>query len=209
MKDPECGFEDSSRTCRSSIITTDEYIETIERIVMRDQQICVHRLAYELTIPTTTVYAIISNDLGMKKVSIRWARKLLTPIQRANRVDCCQELLQVSEVNLDHYFDGIVTGNETYLYYYDALSQQEAEIWKKSVEETPIRLRRTRSAEKNMMVIFWDKYGILRIEYLPGGTTIIGSYYVSIIEWLRCAILGNIMVKLVMECCFFMTIPRS
>ena len=40
-----------------------------------------------------------------------------------------------------------------------------------------------------MMVTFWDKYGILMTEYLPGGTTISGSYYALIIERLRCAIL--------------------
>ena len=36
-----------------------------------------------------------------------------------------------------------------------------------------------------MMVIFWDKSGILLSEYLPGGTTISSLYYTSIIERLR------------------------
>ena len=68
----------------------------------------------------------MSNHLGMKKVSIRWAPKFFIPIQRANRVDCCQELLQESEINQDNYFDRIVTGDETWVYYYDPLSQREA-----------------------------------------------------------------------------------
>ena len=81
-----------------------------------------------------------------------------------------------------------MTGDEIWVYYYDPLSQQEIKIWKKPGEETPTRLRRTGPAEKIMMIIFCDKYGILLIEYLPGGTTISGSYYASIIEKLRCAI---------------------
>ena len=93
---------------------------------MCDRQISVRRLAYELAIPTTTVYEIMSNHLAMKKVSTKWVSKLLTPIQCANRVDCCQELLQESEVNQDNYFHRIVTGDEIRLYYYDLLSQQEA-----------------------------------------------------------------------------------
>ena len=40
-----------------------------------------------------------------------------------------------------------------------------------------------------MMVISWDKYGILLTEYLPCGTTISGPCCTLIIEWLRCAIL--------------------
>ena len=60
---------------------------------MCDLQISVCHLAYGLAIPITTVFKIISNHLGMKKVSTRWVPKLLTSIQRANRVDCCQEFL--------------------------------------------------------------------------------------------------------------------
>ena len=62
----------------------------------------------------------------MNKVSTKWVRKLLPPIPIVNCVDCCQELLQESEVNADKYFHRIVTGDETWVYYYDPLSQQEA-----------------------------------------------------------------------------------
>ena len=96
-----------------STITTDENIEAVERIIMRDQQISVHRIAYELPILTTTVYEIMSNHLGMKKLSTRWIPKLLISIQCANRVDCYQKLLQESEVNSGDYFHRILTGDET------------------------------------------------------------------------------------------------
>ena len=36
-----------------------------------------------------------------------------------------------------------------------------------------------------MMIIFWDKVGVLLTEYLQRGTTINGAYYASIIERLR------------------------
>ena len=39
-----------------------------------------------------------------------------------------------------------------------------------------------------MMIIFWDKVGILLTEYLPRGATINGPYYASIIERLRSVI---------------------
>ena len=72
FKEPKCAFEESPRTGRPSTITTDQNIEAVERIVMPDRQVSVRRLVYELTTPTTTVYEIMSNHLGMKKVSIRW-----------------------------------------------------------------------------------------------------------------------------------------
>ena len=120
----EHGFEDVPRMGRPSTITTQENIEAVQRIVMRHRQVSVHRLAEELVI----IHEIMDNQLGMKKVYTWWILKLLTPIQRANHVDCCQELLQESEVNPDNYFHSIVTGNESWIQHYDPLSQLEAKI---------------------------------------------------------------------------------
>ena len=92
-------------------------------------------------------------------------------------------------INPGNCFHRIVTGDEIWLYYYNLLRQLEIKVWKKPGEEIPTRLCRTRPAEKNMTVIFWDKYGTLLTEYLPGGARIGGPYYVSIIEQLRYATL--------------------
>ena len=48
VKDPERGFEDAHRMGHPSTITADENIEAVERIVMRDRQISIRRLAEEL-----------------------------------------------------------------------------------------------------------------------------------------------------------------
>ena len=185
LKDPERGFEDAPRMDRPSTITADENIEAVERIVMRDQQICVRRIAEEMAIPKTTMHEMMNNHMGMKKACTLWVPKLLTPIQSANRVDCCQELLQQSEVNPAKSFDCIVTGDEFWTHHYDPLSQLEAKVWKRLGEQTPTRLHQERSAGKIMMIIFWDKDGVLFTEYLPRGTTINGPCYASIIERLR------------------------
>ena len=64
FNDPEHGFEGAQRM---DIITADEYIEVIERIVMHDRQISIRRLAEQLTI----IHEIINNHMGMKKVCTR------------------------------------------------------------------------------------------------------------------------------------------
>ena len=151
---------------------------------MRDRQISIRRLAEELAI----IHAIMNNHRGMKKICTRWVPKFLTPIQRANRVDCCQELLQQSEVNPDNFFHSIVTDDESWIHHYDPLSQLETKVWKWLGEQTPTRLRQERSAGKIMMIIFWDKDGVLLTEYLLRGTTINGQCYASIIERLRSVI---------------------
>ena len=110
---------------RPSIITTDGNIEAVERTVMRDRQVSVHSVAYELDISKTTIHEMMDNQLSMKKICTRWIQKLLTPTQRANSVNCCQELLQESEVNSVNFFDSIVTSDESWIHHYDLLSQLE------------------------------------------------------------------------------------
>ena len=124
FKDPERAFEDAPRMDHPSTITVDENIEDVERIVMRNRQTSIRRLAEELAI----IHEIMNNDMGMKKVCTRWVPKLLTPIQRANHVDCCQELLQQSEVNPVKFFNCIVTGDESWIRHYDPPSPLEAQI---------------------------------------------------------------------------------
>ena len=88
FKDPERAFEDAPRMDHPSTITIDENIKAVEWIVMRDRQISIRRVAYELGIPKTTIHEIMNNHIGMKKVCTQWIPKLLTPIQRANRAHC-------------------------------------------------------------------------------------------------------------------------
>ena len=113
FKDPERAFKDAPQMDHPSTIAADENIEAVELIVMRDRQTSIRRVAEELAIPKITIHEIMNNHMGMKKVCTWWVPKLLTQIQGANRVDCCQELLQQSEVNPVKFFDCIVTGDES------------------------------------------------------------------------------------------------
>ena len=126
FKDPERGFEDAPRIDRPSSTITDENIEAVERIVMHDRQISVHHVAYELGIAKTCVHEIGHDKLEMKKVCTRWVPEFLTPVQRANRVDSYEELLQQRKANSTDYFDYIVTVDESWIHHYDPLCQFEA-----------------------------------------------------------------------------------
>ena len=68
FKGPERGFGDAPRMGRPSTITADENIEAVEWIIMRDRQIPIRRVAYQLGIPKTIIREIMNNHMGMKKV---------------------------------------------------------------------------------------------------------------------------------------------
>ena len=76
FRNPERASEEALRMGRPTTITTHENVEAVERIVMRDRQISIRRLAEELAI----IHEIMNNHMGMKKVCTRWVSKLLTPV---------------------------------------------------------------------------------------------------------------------------------
>ena len=125
---------------------TNESIRAVEEIVMCDRQISARSIANELGISKTSLYKIMNDYLGMKKFCTRWASKLLTSLQRINRADFCEELLENCNQDATRFVSSIVTDDETWVHHYDPLSQQEAKTWKKPSEKTPTRPRVTRSA---------------------------------------------------------------
>ena len=113
----------------TGIVTiTDENMKAVERIVMCDRQISVRRVTAELRIPKTTVHDIMNNWLAMSKVCIRWVPKLLAPLQRANRVDCCHELLRASEEDPVAYLSRIVIEDESLIRHYHPLTHVDKEL---------------------------------------------------------------------------------
>ena len=111
-------------------------------------------------IGSTTLLTIVISMKGIPIIpllSSQWVMKLFTPLQRANRVDCCEELLENCNQDPTGFSCHIVSGNDTWIYQYDPLSQQEAKTWKKEGEKTPSRSRRvTRSTGKIIITIFSD-----------------------------------------------------
>jgi hypothetical protein len=96
-------------------------MQALERLVMRDRQISVRRVADQLNISKTIVYESLNDHLGMKKVYTKWVPKLLTPLQRANRVECCEELLQESKEDSIGFLGRIVTRDDTWIHHYEGV----------------------------------------------------------------------------------------
>ena len=76
----ERAFEDAPRMGLPSTITTQENIEAVERIIIRNWQVSIRRVAEELATRKTIIHEIMNNHMGMKKVYTRWVSKLLIPI---------------------------------------------------------------------------------------------------------------------------------
>jgi hypothetical protein len=76
------------------------------------------RLAEETGISAGAVWAIIHEKLDMSKVSARWVPRMPSPFQDT-RHQCCQEYLELLTEDPEHFFQCLVTGDETWVYQRD------------------------------------------------------------------------------------------
>ena len=74
------------------------------------------------------------------------------------------------------------------LYHYDPESKQQSMCWKKPDEAPPTKFRKSRSAGKVLMSIFWDARGVLLTKFINKGETINADYHAQLLVELREAI---------------------
>jgi len=70
-------------------------------------------------IHATTVYQIVSVDLGMKRVSAHWVPRMLMDEEKQNPVDVCTDILCRLQAQPEIFLDRIVTQDETWVHHFD------------------------------------------------------------------------------------------
>ena len=97
---------------------TPETIAAVEAIVKENRCVTVHEIAAHLDMSHGSAHHIIHDDLQFHKVSAKWVPCQLTAELRERRVDACQGLLKHFEAQGDGFLGRIVTGDETWVHYY-------------------------------------------------------------------------------------------
>jgi len=79
----------------------------------------------------------------------------------------------------------LVTTGETWLYDYDSETKQQLMEWQHIGSPRPQKFPSAKIRWKISRFDFWDQDGILLIDYLPKGQTIIAEYYLSLLVQLK------------------------
>ena len=123
-------------------------------------------------ISRTLLYDIVSSHLGYQKVCARWVTKMLTEEQKKQHVACALKFLMRYHKEEDGMLSHIVTGNEMWVSCITRESKQQSLHWKHTGSPKRKKFKQTFSTRKTMCTIFWDRQGVLLVEFLPQGTTI-------------------------------------
>ena len=104
----------------------------------------------------------------------------LTAQDRILRVTSSQEFLDLFTSEQDKFVRHIVTGDETWIHHWNPESKQESMQWRHASSSPPSKIKLQTSVGKIMATIFWNRKGVLLIDYLPDKTTMNGQYYANL-----------------------------
>ncbi len=128
-------------------------IAQCRRKVERNRHVTVDHLSHSMGISHGSVVSILHKDLHLSKRAAKLVPHVLTPRQRQNRVDFCQNFLREYRGRPD-ILAKIITCDESYFHVYDPLSKQESREWLTRDMNQPQVVRKEQSTKKVMFLPF-------------------------------------------------------
>jgi len=128
---------DAPRPGRPKTVTTTEIIDQIHELILEDRRISAKSIAEQLGISRERVGSIILEDLGMRKISAKWALKCLNADQKRQRCQSSEQLLEFFRRDPNDFLSRLVTMDETWLYHYDPETKQQSMEWRPSGSHCP------------------------------------------------------------------------
>lgn len=145
---------DDPRSGRPSTSVNLEMVDKVHDMVLTDRRVKVREIAEALKISSGSVYTMLTDVLGMSKLSSRWVPRMLTPDQKRNRVKTSREFLALLQRNKQDSWRRLVTTDETWLHYYEPERKEQSKQWTRKGENAPRKFKRTISAGKVMPPYF-------------------------------------------------------
>ncbi|XP_015920439.1 histone-lysine N-methyltransferase SETMAR-like [Parasteatoda tepidariorum] len=126
------------------------------RKMLKDDNRCTYQIIQKkLNIGSAAIHKNIHEELHKKKVVCRWVPHNLTEHQKEERVRITKGTLKLINDDGHRVISRIVTGEETYIPFFDIPTRQESKVW--VFEDDPTRTMRT---EKSDVCRVLQKYGI-------------------------------------------------
>jgi len=129
FKEGRTSVESDPRSGRPSTSRNEEMIAKVRTIVRNNRRLTVREIADGCGFCVGLCDAILTDDLHMKRVWVKFVWRLLTDDQREQRQTIGGDLLERSCEDVQ-FLKNVVTGDESWVYGYDRETKQQSSQWK-------------------------------------------------------------------------------
>lgn len=126
--------EDAERSGRPNEAVIPENVEKIQQIFSKDRKVKIRVLAEAVKISVRSVWIILHEYLGLKKLCARWVPRFLNEEQKKRRVDDSMSNLVLFRRNPKEFLRRYVTVDETWIHHYTPESNRQSAEWLPSGE---------------------------------------------------------------------------
>jgi hypothetical protein len=144
--------------------------------MFKDGRFTIPELSCEFPqISHTLLYEIITVRLGYHKICARWAPKMLTGAHKTQRMASALTLLERYHKHGSEFLNHIirVKDDETWVSFVNVETKEQSKNSMHTHSQNKAKkFEETLSARKLMAAVFWDRKGVLMVEFMQHGTTI-------------------------------------
>ena len=170
-------IKNAPKSGRPKSASRKEIVSKIKEIIEGDARFTVRDIARKVGISLSTVHLILKKHLKVRKISARWVPHLLTDEQKRQRVKVAKKLLQMFPKYDKKQFAIVVTGDETWVHYFEPVRKVSNKIWATKHSKRPIIAKCSLSTKKDLYAIFFSGEGVAIKVPVKKGKSITGKYY--------------------------------
>ncbi|XP_015904956.1 mariner Mos1 transposase [Parasteatoda tepidariorum] len=151
--------------CGRPSLVTDELVHAVEEKLKQNRKFTISALVTEFPqISRSLIHEIVTEKLKFRELCSRWVPKILTEQHKKQRMGSALQFLTRYNEDADDFLSRIVTGDETWVSYDTPETKQQSMEWRHTSSPTKVLTPR-----ELMCTVFWDRKGILLIDFLPRG----------------------------------------
>jgi hypothetical protein len=139
----------------------------VQTLVWSDQRLGTRLITEELNMSRETMRQIITQDLGMRKISTKMVPQILTDDHKQCRLHTSSDFLHNAEMS-----DRFITSDEKWCYQYGLETKCQSMQWKTQNSPRPKKARVSHMQFKTMLVCFLYHKGIVHYEFIAQGQTV-------------------------------------
>ena len=131
--------KDAPHARRPKTATSPKLVEKVKDLIATDARFTTRYIAKCVGISVGAAHTILRRDLKMRRISARWIPHLLTKEQKLARVRISKQLLKQFPKYNNRSFANIITGDETWVHFYEPKRKIQNKIWVtyKKVKDLP------------------------------------------------------------------------